>query len=163
MMKRADVFAGIMAGAAAFAVTGTAMAEGYNHKDWPVAKNANGTYSFTSAGQSKAVPLCTAYYRADIEVMDKHNNTTSNYGQLIRDHAVTMRDAYASRYTGGEAAMVELTKDMVWHFGNSAQYGVFQEFKDSANMACEEYAVSQNIVSGEYLNSFMDRLLAGGV
>lgn len=145
--------------AGATLLVGAAQAGDYNHKDWPVSKDANGVYAFTAAGKSRAVPLCTAYYTADVMVMDKHQNTTSQYGQLIRAHEEKMRDAYKARYSGGAAKLGELVKDMEWHFGNSAQYGVFQEFKDSANMACEGFAVENGIVTAAYMDGFMNQLM----
>jgi hypothetical protein len=147
--------------AAVATACGIAMAGDYNHKDWPVRNDGNGIYAFTDAGQAKAVSLCTAFYTADIQEMDKHGNANTAYGQIIRSHEVTMRDAYATAYNGTAAEMDELVKDMIWHFGNAAQYKAFQEFKDSANMACESYALDNGLVTLDYINSFNDTLLGG--
>ncbi|MGV6801169.1 MAG: hypothetical protein ACWA5L_04535 [bacterium] len=131
----------------------------YNHKDWPVHKNQDGIYTFTSSGKTKAISLCTAYYMADLKVMDEHG-TATRYNQLIHSYTTKMRDSYRARYTGGDEALGELVKDMEWHFANSAQYGAFQEFKDSANMACESYAVENQIVSIDYIDGFNEQLLS---
>ena len=149
----------------AAAITGilvsTAIAGDYNHKDWPVRNDGSGIYAFTAGGQTNAVPLCAAFYTADVQEMDKHGNAASAFGQIIRTHEVTMRDAYVAKYNGGAAQMDGMVEDMIWHFGNSAQYKAFQEFKDSVNMACEAYALDNAIVSMDYINSFNDKLLGG--
>ncbi len=144
---------------AAVALGATASAGDYSHDAWPVANDGNGVYSFTDAGQAKAVSLCAAFYAADIKAMDEHG-IAGGYGQVVRAHASVMLDAYKAKFSGGEAELDQLASDMIWHFGNSAQYGSFQEFKDSANMACESYAVQMSIISPEYLNGFNDKLLA---
>lgn len=142
-------------------LTVSANAGDYKHKDWPVANDGSGIYSFTNTGESRAIALCTAYYTADVNIMNESGSATSVYGQVIQSHETTMRDAYEGKYTGDLPKMDELIKDMVWHFGNSAQYGNYQEFKDSANMACEGYAVDTGVITLEYLNSFNDKLLSG--
>ena len=152
--------AGIFLGAG-LAMAATAQAGDYKHKDWPVQNDGTGIYSFTDAGKARAVSLCAAYYTADVQVMDEKGTASGNYGQIIRAHEVTMRDAYRSKYTGGQQAMDEMVKDMIWHFGNAAQYKAYQEFKDSANMSCESYALETGVVTGAYLDSFNEKLLSG--
>ncbi|MCI5044618.1 MAG: hypothetical protein MRY72_07945 [Aquisalinus sp.] len=144
----------------AVALAGTAAAADYEHEAWPVENNGEGIYAFTDTGKASAIPLCTAFYAADLKAMAEFNEQKTAYSAVIEEHAQTMFTAYRSKFTGSEDDLSILTTDMTWHFGNAAQYGNYQEFKDSANMACESYAVNNDVVTFDYLSSFNDELLS---
>lgn len=141
-------------------LVGAAAADDYEHEAWPVANNGEGIYAFTESGKSQAVPLCTAFYAADLKAMAEFSEQKTAYSEVIEEHAQTMFTAYRSKFSGSDDDLSILTTDMTWHFGNAAQYGNYQEFKDSANMACESFAVNNDVVTFDYLSSFNDELLS---
>ncbi len=145
-------------GFAGAALTISAAAAGYDNPAWPVRQVSEGVYEFTAEGKAQAINFCTGYYTADVISREEHASNETSFGAIVKAHSVHMRDAFAARFTGDQAARDQWTKDLTWHFANAAQYEAYQDFRDGSEQVCEDYALENGLVDQAYMDDFFARL-----